>query len=252
MEASRECSWVQTYTGSCSVGSNSRVNEVEFVVRDIFTNESVEVRDVRAVVQFSIDVFDGSVREKYYFHVVVRGVPYGPRMEDALDVTSFLHKKTYSDFIESGYNEGVRCAYKELHDLYAKPLEGSGVREVFFRRTSNGTVERKVVGAAGSPAGYREGKYVCEGVLRGGRGREVKERRGTKRKAWSSPSGRNELGELSLCSDDEDVVFVGRRRCKSFSESLSRYRYGEDGEFYFEENILRSEWRGLILIVSLI
>lgn len=75
--ATRECSWEQTYTGTCSVGSTRRVNEVEFIVRDLFTCPSVRVRDVRAAVVFAIDIEDEIESEKYYLHLVVRGLPWG-------------------------------------------------------------------------------------------------------------------------------------------------------------------------------
>lgn len=236
--ATRECSWEQTYTGTCSVGSTRRVNEVEFIVRDLFTCPSVRVRDVRAAVVFAIDIEDEIESEKYYLHLVVRGLPWGGRNDDALDVSSDRHQRTFSNFYLSAFGAPLRSAYMRLQSLYASPVVGSGVSLLLFTRDKGGTVIRQVVQSAGDVAGYRPGQYICQGVMGASlrqsssmpavfdvdeddvvNSRVVKSRRSNdfwkKKRGWVS-------------SDDEErerSIWHGKRRCDSFSEYLSGYRY---------------------------
>lgn len=235
-----DCSWEQTYTGSCSVGSERRVNEVELVVRDLFTTPSVRVRDVRAVLVFSIEIDDGVEYEKYYLHVVVRGLPWGGRNEDALDASSVLHPRTFSDFFVSAYGAPLRSAYLRLHSFYHKPIEGTGVFVVLFTRDKDGTVSRQVVQSGGHVPGFRQAEYLCQGSmplsLVGSSSMPLLSHSETS----PSVSGLGMSARLNdswnrkrgwRSSDDEEQrrsVWRGPRRRGTFSDYLDRYRYDED------------------------
>lgn len=239
MSVISECSWEQTYTGTCAVGSASPVNEVEYVLRDLFTSSRVKVRDVRAAVVFAIDVFDGVEHEKYYLHVVARGVPWGARSEQALDGSSHLHEKTFSTFFESGFDGGVRSAYARLQLLYSQPPEGVGVRLMLLQRQVDDYVNRKIVRSVGEGVGgYREGQYTCTGFLRSVPcSSSVGRRRATVAGLFSRSVGSSLVSRWESSEDEEggSSEFIrhegGWRYGKSFSERISRFRYvGDDGD----------------------
>ncbi|KAB8205696.1 hypothetical protein BDV34DRAFT_195059 [Aspergillus parasiticus] len=175
MGTNGEYSWEQTYTGRCSIGSTRPVHEVEYVLRDMFTSTAVRVRDVRATLVFSIEVFDDVAHEVYYLHLVARGVPHGRAIEDTLDgeqrldVSSPLHKRTFSNFFGSAFGEGVRLAYGRLESMYSQPMEGSGVCMLLFQRGADDCVRRIVMKDGCPPGGYREGRYRYLGVQHGTR-----------------------------------------------------------------------------------
>ncbi|KAE8363247.1 hypothetical protein BDV27DRAFT_130228 [Aspergillus caelatus] len=173
METNGEYTWEQTYTGRCSIGSTRAVNEVEYVLRDIFTRTAVRVRDVRAALVFAIEVFEDVAQEVYHLHLVARGVPHGRGIEDVLDgerrldVSSPLHKRTFSNFFRSAFGEAVRMAYARLELMYSQPMEGSGVCMLLFQRGADDYVRRRVMKDAAPPGGYREGRYKYLGVQHG-------------------------------------------------------------------------------------
>lgn len=224
-----ECLWEQTYTGSRPVGGSRAVHEVEYVVRDLFSSHGVKVRDIRAALVYAIDVFDGEEVEKYYLHVVVRGVPWVRHMEDILDGSSADHVLTFSSLQENAVGESLRFAYARLHTLYNSPMEGSGVRLVLYTRVSEDTVERKVLRSRDDVLGYCAGNYVCEGYLpqeRGGlKGNgsypSGKSRRYGRRRATVSGALAGSSKRHRTPSDDE--ADGTPRMC--FSDRVSRFKY---------------------------
>jgi hypothetical protein len=231
----RECSWEQTYTGSCPVDLPRAVHEVEYVFRDLFTSHGVKVRDVRAALVFAIEVLDGVEMEKYYLHVVVRGVPWIRHSEDIFNVSSSLHVQTFSAFSESALGESVRCGYTRLHTLYSTPMEGTGVWLVLLTRVSEDTVERKVLQCRDDVAGYRRGEYQCEGLVQRVVGKSrVRQKSGSKFHRRSATVTERFVGSGKRAWDSsEDEKTVKHREC--FSDRVSRFKYMklENGEDFF-------------------
>lgn len=209
-----ECLLEQTYTGSCGVGEQSRCNEVEFVLRDIFRNRWISVRDVRCSVCFEIDVLDGLPKERYYVHVVVRCSPYGVVCDELLDVSSRFHVRTFSGWCGhgdycGGYGHCVDDAYVKLMSLYTTPVSGVGVWSGILREVGGGMVDRRVVRESGIVSGMRGYSYECSGLVGALGGKRRME-----------GARKEELGEV-----------VTGRRADKFLRSLEGFRYNGNDRY---------------------
>lgn len=239
-----ECTWEQTYTGSCAVGESSLVNEVEFVVRDLFASPFVSVRDICAVHVFAVDVFDGEASEKYFVHVVVRGTPKrSSRLEEALDVSSSLHVRSYSHVYLNGVDGAVRQAVVRLGRLFSSPVEGTGVSQVYFTRVESDEVKRHVQRCLPMVSGFRAGSYVCSGRVSVSRSpvsqrrlRDCRRRRGSVFDEEEDSIGfSNDGGYFELPMDGligGEWMGSQRRRVSSFAQGLKKYGYRECGKLY--------------------
>lgn len=240
-----ECTWEQTYTGSCPVGDSSLVNEVEFVIRDLFASRQVSVRDVCAVLVFAIDVFDGEALEKYFVHVVARGCPVRKLLcEEALDASSSLHMRSYSQMYESGVDGAVREAMARLGRLFSSPVEGTGVSQVYFSRGDEGEVKRRVQRSVQGVAGCRPSSYTCLGKVSISRevdfSRRCKRSVGCAERVFGAEEGVVRVSKSRGCFDSsledwEEGRLKRRRRSpvSRFAEGLRKYRHGQDGELLF-------------------
>lgn len=157
--------WEQTYTGCCPVGSNHSVNEVEYVIRDIFCASDALIRGIHACVHHSLEVHESCMYEKYFIHVVVRG--NGSSLsENSVNVSNSLHERTYSDFVEKPFPDYVRNVYGKLRDLFLKAMEGTAVVSILFQRNVENFVQRTILARSNDVSGCRLPTYVCEGYMR--------------------------------------------------------------------------------------
>jgi hypothetical protein len=238
MSTNRECLWDQTYTGTCGGGIGRPAHEVEYVVRDLFASPLVRIRDVRMVVVFALDVFEGFEQAKYYVHVVVRGRPWVRRSQSLLQHTSRYHELTFSEFYGDASAEQARDLYAQLRRYYDRPMEGTGVRYAMFTSKPDCTVGRVVLESRDGVAGFKAPQYVCSGNVRDEVG--LGELAGRRKRRYTADEAlfvsNSDDDEIIFSHGDEDyegddVMIVGSRRRKatrvSFGDFVAQYRTGE-------------------------